>query len=308
MIDWYTPELKDLSLLKDVAVYSNSFNNDCNAINVILYSKKFRTKISKIDCFLVKKICTEKEKKLYSFPLPMLKIEDPQNFFYEKKLKLVIEQLFEDSKPDSFEFSMLSENQKNLIEKLFPNEFSFEETLNSEDYIYLTKNLADLPGKKFHKKKNHINQFKKKYNQYYVEKINELNKNNILIIEDNWFEENEGSNNFDKLYEKQIITELVNNYDKYDITGIILYAENKPCAFCIASELTQNVIDVHFEKAIFPFNKDGAYSVINNEFSKTKINYKYINREEDLGIEGLRKAKMSYYPEIILRKWNGRRG
>ena len=73
-------------------------------------------------------------------------------------------------------------------------------------------------------------------------------------------------------------------------------------AFCIASLLSQNITDVHFEKCLSTYTRDDGYAIINNEFSKT-VQTEYINREEDLGIEGLRKAKLSYYPEKVLEKF-----
>ena len=86
------------------------------------------------------------------------------------------------------------------------------------------------------------------------------------------------------------------------MTGGILFVSGKPVSFCIASILSRNVTDVHFEKCLSGFDRDGGYTVINNEFSKT-VRTEYLNREEDLGIQGLQKAKLSYYPEMILEKF-----
>lgn len=86
------------------------------------------------------------------------------------------------------------------------------------------------------------------------------------------------------------------------MSGAVLYVEDKPVAMTLGSEISQNVYDVNFEKALREY--DGVYAVINNEFAKTLTKYKYINREEDMGLEGLRKAKLSYNPVIILDRYN----
>ena len=107
--------------------------------------------------------------------------------------------------------------------------------------------------------------------------------------------------------EQVIIKNALDNFAYFskhaDMKGGILFVENEPVAFCLSSTLSDSVTDIHFEKCLADFAKDGGYAVINNEYAKT-ISTKYINREEDLGIEGLRKAKRSYYPEIILEKFD----
>ena len=87
------------------------------------------------------------------------------------------------------------------------------------------------------------------------------------------------------------------------MTGGILFIVEEPAAFCLSSVLSPSVTDIHFEKCLSSYARDGGYAIINNEFAKT-VSTKYINREEDLGIEGLRKAKRSYYPEIFLEKFD----
>lgn len=89
------------------------------------------------------------------------------------------------------------------------------------------------------------------------------------------------------------------------LQGGVLYIDEKPVAMTLASPISPLVLDIHFEKNLSSAAKDGAYAVINNLFAKTCTNYKYLNREEDLGIEELRKAKLSYKPALLLNKFFG---
>ena len=82
-----------------------------------------------------------------------------------------------------------------------------------------------------------------------------------------------------------------------------MYVAGVPAAFCVASLLSAGVTDVHFEKCLSAYGRDGGYAVINNQFAKIAAT-EFLNREEDLGIEGLRKAKLSYYPERVLEKFS----
>lgn len=90
--------------------------------------------------------------------------------------------------------------------------------------------------------------------------------------------------------------------DEYNVKGAVLYVDSKPVAMTLGSEISPKVYDINFEKALREY--DGVYAVINNEFAKTLTQYEYINREEDMGLEGLKKSKLSYNPVIILDRWN----
>ena len=152
--------------------------------------------------------------------------------------------------------------------------------------------------------------------------LGEHNIKQAYEIEKKWLLENTLENQSDKTSdtqnkrsndsqdlqeEEQIIKNALDHFDYFsehaDMKGGILFVKNEPVAFCLSSTLSNSVTDIHFEKCFSPFAKDGGYAVINNEFAKT-VSTKYINREEDLGIEGLRKAKRSYYPEIFLEKFD----
>ena len=85
--------------------------------------------------------------------------------------------------------------------------------------------------------------------------------------------------------------------------GLILYVNQTPVAMTLGSEISPLCFDVNFEKALRDY--EGSYAVINNEFAKTLTNYKYLNREEDMGLEGLKKSKLSYHPEIIYERFDG---
>ena len=104
--------------------------------------------------------------------------------------------------------------------------------------------------------------------------------------------------------EVKAICESLENLEDFNMQGAVLYVDEKPVAMTLGSEISPNVYDINFEKALREY--DGVYSVINNEFAKTLTKYKYINREEDMGLEGLRKSKLSYNPVIILDRYNAR--
>ncbi len=170
------------------------------------------------------------------------------------------------------------------------------------EYIYSSDSLSNLSGKKFHQKRNHISAFSRKHS-WHFEELSDKNISDIITVTENWVKER--GNIYDRELECEIsaIKDLVKIYKDIDVVGGILYVEETPVAFCFGSELNGETFDVTTEKALV--NYQGAYAVINNSFAKNVLypKYKYINREDDLGLEGLRKAKLSYYPEIILKKY-----
>lgn len=196
-------------------------------------------------------------------------------------------------------FTGLTEVQCMLLDEVLPNAFKFTENRDSSDYIYLRSNLAELKGTRYHNKRNHISKFMRLYkDRYKVEEITPDNIFHALEVDRLWRLEKGVGNDEEKL----AIELAVNNFWELDLKGIILYVDNKPIAMTIGEEICRSCFNTHFEKALSTYS--GAFTFINNIFAKDYLSkYEYINREEDLGIEGLRKAKLSYNPDILLRKF-----
>jgi predicted ribosomally synthesized peptide with SipW-like signal peptide len=174
------------------------------------------------------------------------------------------------------------------------------------DYIYLRENLDKLSGSKYQKKRNHISRFLRSFPQADFQPLSKENLEEAWKVEELWFEaaksQSELSDSESLEQEYLIIKEALENFEKLNLSGGIVYIEKNPVAMTVASKINSRIMDIHFEKALMPFAFEGAYSFINNQFAKTK-DFELFNREEDLGLEGLKKAKLSYYPEQILKKW-----
>ncbi len=205
--------------------------------------------------------------------------------------KAIIEELL---KEDTLRFYGLLESDVKFVEKEFPGTFEFKENRDSADYIYLTEDLAELKGKKFHSKRNHIKFFEKHYNWVY-EKMTEENLNDCIRMTEKWIEENE-----DKI-EDGIDTELdviKRAFDYFTVLGFvggIIRVDGEVVAWTLGEHLSEDTFCTHFEKAFASYR--GAYPIINREFAKNELSsYTFVNREEDMGLEGLRKAKLSYKP------------
>lgn len=297
-MNWHNPTLDDLAILQKSADGNSLLGNNYSAVNSFLYNLKYNSQISINDGWIFEKYFID-GKLYFSFPHNIEGNND--------NLKKALSFLENESKSANEPFILrnITLQEKDLLLQINPD---VEITENPElsDYIYLTEDLALLPGSKYSKKRNHINQFIKNYPDYRFELLNSSNIEKALEVEEEWLN---GSLDKDLLMEKEIIKKAFENFQRLEsickMSGGLIYAENKPVAFCIASLLSSQITDIHFEKCIEPFAKAGGYSIINKEFSKT-ISTKYLNREEDLGIEGLRKAKLSYYPEMVLEKFSVR--
>ena len=170
----------------------------------------------------------------------------------------------------------------------------------NNEYIYKREDLANLSGKKYHQKRNHISAFTRKYN-WRFEKLVENNISDALTVSNKWLLEREDEDG-ELLEEYNAIEYALNNLSELEILGGILYVEDTPVAFTFGSALNEQVFDVNIEKALADYQ--GAYAVINNQFVINCLkNFEFINREDDLGISGLRQAKLSYRPHTVLKKY-----
>ena len=198
---------------------------------------------------------------------------------------------------------MVKEDMERL-ERIFPGKFEFTPFRDQADYIYSRDKLADLPGRKLHGKRNHISNFKKDGDWSYEAVTNE-NIGECLEIDKSWLEaknSNGSAVNEAVIEEQSAVHYALKNMKELGLTGGLLRKSGRAVAFAIGEPLTDEVYCVHIEKALS--SVDGAYPVINQEFVRNACaGYKYINREDDNGDEGLRRAKLSYYPEIILDKY-----
>ncbi|HOK39557.1 MAG TPA: phosphatidylglycerol lysyltransferase domain-containing protein [bacterium] len=186
----------------------------------------------------------------------------------------------------------------NQYEKEIKRYFDIIQDYNNADYIYLSEKLVELKGNKLNKKKNLISQFKRNNPDYKVERLSEEYINDCYKLSEKWCEI-KNCNEFGYSHEISALRKALNNFNKLDIYGVLILVKNEIIAFSIFSEQNKETVTIHYEK----YNPEikGAAQIINLETAKLVCEkYKYINREQDLGIEGLRKSKLSYAPEFLI--------
>lgn len=200
-------------------------------------------------------------------------------------------------------FINVTEPEKEELEATFPGRFDFEEDRDSEDYVYSAEKLSTLAGKKLHAKRNFINRFVQTYPDWEVVPISKDNIAEAEAMHRAWCEQNGCDHGLEN--EFCAVQRALRHFDELGLIGCMIRAGGRTVAYSAASRFGRGVIDVHFEKAFS--DVDGAYPIINRELVKLVLSRYpdtvYINREEDMGDEGLRKAKLSYYPEVLVEKY-----
>ncbi len=186
-----------------------------------------------------------------------------------------------------------------VVLSMYPNaEYTYNR--DSSDYIYLAEDLAELKGKKYHSKRNHLNRFYE--NDWSFEPLTADNMTECIAMNDRWCAENldecptcDDEERKSKEDETCIVRCSFKYFDKLGYTGGVLRVNGEVQAFTFGEPSADDTFVVHVEKALREFQ--GAYTAINREFVRSLGGrYKYINREEDTGAENLRKAKLSYHP------------
>ncbi|HKM33434.1 MAG TPA: phosphatidylglycerol lysyltransferase domain-containing protein [Lachnospiraceae bacterium] len=196
-----------------------------------------------------------------------------------------------------------TKTEAQLLTDLYPGVFQIESTRSEWDYLYPVKDLSTLAGKKFHGKRNHIARFEDG-NDWKYETLTSENKKECQSMFDTWYEEHANKGNTGALFDKDVVKNAFRYFNQLQFTGGILYRSSKVVGFTIGEPINKDTYAVHIEKAFFEVQ--GAYAVINREYVRHEMqDYQYVNREEDDGLEGLRKAKESYHP-IMLEKFVAR--
>ena len=255
--------------------------------SLFIWQEIYKSKICKDDDFLYR--IYDDDETLYAFPIG--------TGDYSKALKVLIQ----DAKDRNIPFKMfgVTDKMKKILDTIMPNKFKFELRRDMSDYIYNSEDLIFLQGKKYHSKRNHISKFKKMYNWNY----HDINRDNLDLCKEffyKWFLLNKDKN-VDS--EKIALKKALNYYFDLELIGGYLEVDNQIAAIPIGEQINSEIFDIHFEKALLEYS--GSYPTINQEFAKRNLsNYKYINREEDIGIEGLRKSKLSYNPAFLLDRYN----
>ncbi len=219
--------------------------------------------------------------------------------FVEEDVEELIKELLLNSQKNGQKLRIygLNTEEKEIIEKLFPGEFEMTYMRDFCDYVYKTEDLINLSGRKYHQKRNHISYLKNNSDWVY-ERIDETNIEECRTFNCNWERHNGGKNPEELSLENTAIQTALDNYSSLGFVGGLLRVNGRIEAYTLGEPLNSEMFCTHIEKA----NADlrGAYPLINQQFALNELSsYKYVNREEDTGSEGLRQAKMSYHPEFL---------
>jgi hypothetical protein len=285
MLEFKQPTLADKEWVTDCLSHVFSMNCEYTFGNLFIWSESYNTKICKYKDFL---ICHWED--FYSIPIGTGDFVDAMNAIFEDaKAKDLVPQIYG-----------ITQDNKTCLESYFPGQFTYSYNEDFNDYIYEIEKMTTLSGRKYHGKRNHITKFKKEHSDWSFEEITRENIPDCITVHKEWIE-NHPDCEEDCESELKAAMRAFDHFEELGFVGGLIRADGKAIAYTLGEALNREVFVTHFEKA--SSYMDGIYPLINQEFTIHCLqSYQYVNREEDLGLEGLRKSKRSYHPEIFLEK------
>ena len=291
MLNWKSPEAGDYKAYRETVQGLDILGSDMSFANVFLLQNKYQTKIAFNEGFLFRKYFGIGARQGYTFPIGRGDLK--------KALELIMNEARELG--EVFRLAFVTEEQKSWLEGNYPGRFAFTNDEGDSDYIYLRENLTNLKGRKYSSKRNHIASFARTFENYDIRTLTHAEKNDAMEVAGRWCQEHRSDKSITMEYEA--VKKALDNFEAIDLKGAVLYVDGKPAGMTVASYISEGVADIHFEKVLKEYAGHGGYAVINKLFAEQLDGCRLINREEDINIPGLRKAKRSYRPDIILKKY-----
>lgn len=219
-----------------------------------------------------------------------------------EKIKEAVHFMEEWARDEKFPF-LMRRTPKNLADTMIRVDptLQVQEDRNTADYLYSSSELINLTGRKFHGKRNHLNQFLRKYQWEYLPMDSNL-ATECLHLQTDWLNLT-ATPDHERSEEEEAMALVLSNFEALKITGGVIKVDGKIAALAVGEKLNTNTAVIHIEKANTEF--DGMFPAINQQFAANCWSgYEFLNREEDMGLEGLRKAKLSYNPTQLVEKFS----
>ncbi|MGN0379055.1 MAG: DUF2156 domain-containing protein [Butyrivibrio sp.] len=283
----------DLDTIKKYTLKADTKNCEFAPANVCFWNEGEDIRYTIYDDVLLYRSINKAEGSVIAHYSPLELPEDPERF---------INDIEEDARQTG-EKMMISNISDEMVHRLGSDmvgqlEFGYDRSFS--DYIYLTESLITLSGSKLHGKKNHLNKFLKTYDFTY-ERIGRENIEECRQMKNEWAAL-KGEDDDEFREELHVIDRAFDAYDIFDFRGGLIRIDGKVVAFTFGEPVSRDTFVTHFEKAYEDI--PGLYQAINQQFAANELaGFTYVNREDDVGIEGLRRAKLSYRPVMMCDKY-----
>jgi hypothetical protein len=297
MIDFKPVELSDKEWMGPLLAAADLSGCHQNFTNIFAWEEVYHYTVAKVENYLVVKGLNE--------GVPY--------YFYPAgtgDIKPVLQAMKEDAEHHQHEFVLTGLSPENVeaLQSIFPDHFEIQELRDGADYVYLLEKLVTLAGRKLQAKRNHINRFKANNQNWQFEPITPKNIAECWEMNRQWCKENDCKDDEQLRKEYCAVSRCFDFFGELKLEGGLIRNDDRVIAFTMGERLNSDTYVVHIEKAFSEIQ--GAYQMINREFVET-VQQKhpdlvYVNREEDMGFEGLRKAKLSYHPDKMEVKFYGK--
>ncbi len=293
-IEFHKIELEDRERINGYLQKKRYRSCDLVFANIYLWSRKYPTQYAIVEDTLIFRGIREDKSPSVTFPAGDMEL-------VPKAMEAVFQWF--DKQQARFCMHLVQEKEFALLDSWFPGKFQIIYNRDIADYVYETEKLTTLAGKKLHGKRNHINRFQENYPEWVYEPVTQENVEECFQMALKWREEMQCEIDVEKRDEMCVTLNALRLLEELELKGGLLRTEpqGEVVAFTIGEPLDQDTFVVHIEKAFTDIQ--GAYPMINQQFVMREAQaYKYVNREEDTGSEGLRKAKLSYRPAFLIEK------
>ncbi|MCL1791817.1 MAG: phosphatidylglycerol lysyltransferase domain-containing protein [Peptococcaceae bacterium] len=273
-------------------------SSESNFSNLFIWQPFCQTSYAFVDNVLLIRFHCRRDEEFLLPPLPAA-----PNHPYHHALSLALE--YFSTRGKRFIMRGITPEFRERMEKTMPGRFLFTRERDCDDYVYSADKLASLRGNKYHAKRNHINKFHSLYSYEYEPYNVSRHAEECLQLNTLWHQNKNDETQELMTRDHDAAQRCLLYADQLNMQGAVIRINGEVQAYTMGNQISPDTALIHMEKANAQYH--GIYPLINQLFVQNTFSHlTYINREEDLGLEGLRKAKLSYHPEFLIEKYKAR--